>query len=271
MERYSMIDLKKKKLFLLDMDGTIYLGDTLFDGTLDFLRRVRERGGKYLFVTNNSSRSVSAYVRRLLDMGIGFTTADDFLTSVDALIWYLRGHGYQDALIYAFGTKTFREQLSEAGFRVTDKLEKGISLLVCGFDTELTFRKLEDACILLGDRAVDFIATNPDWVCPTSFGSVPDCGSVCEMLFRATGRRPKFIGKPEPEMAWLSMEKYGVSKEETVLVGDRVYTDIACGVNAGIDTAFVLSGEGVPEDIQKYGVVPSQTYRNIREIWSLMG
>ena len=263
-----MIDLKQKKLFLLDMDGTIYLGDTLFDGTLDFLNRVRERGGKYLFVTNNSSRSVSAYVDRLEGMGIP-AAADDFLTSVDALIWYLRGK-YDDALIYAFGTRTFREQLSEAGFRVTDKLEDGISLLVCGFDTELTFQKLEDACILLG-RGVDFVATNPDWVCPTSYGSVPDCGSVCEMLFRATGRRPKFIGKPEPEMALLSMERYGYSREETVLIGDRIYTDIACGVNAGIDTAFVLSGEGVPADIEKFHIQPSETYQNIREIFDRMG
>ena len=258
-----MIDLKQKKLFLLDMDGTIYLGDDLFDGTLDFLRTVRERGGKYLFVTNNSSRSVTAYVDRLRGMGID-ATADDFLTSVDALIWYMRGK-YDGALMYAFGTRTFRQQLSEAGFHVTDKLEDGISLLVCGFDTELTFQKLEDACILLG-RGVDFVATNPDWVCPTSYGSVPDCGSVCEMLFRATGRRPKFIGKPEPEMALLSMERWGFSPEETVLIGDRIYTDIACGVNAGIDTAFVLSGEGVPEDIEKFGIHPAGTYRDIREI-----
>lgn len=262
-----MIDLRQKKLFLLDMDGTIYLGDTLFDGTLDFLSRVRERGGKYLFVTNNSSRSVSAYVDRLAGMGIA-STADDFLTSVDALIWYLRGK-YDDALIYAFGTRTFREQLAEAGFPVTDKLEDGISLLVCGFDTELTFQKLEDACILLG-RGVDFVATNPDWVCPTSYGSVPDCGSVCEMLFRATGRRPKFIGKPEPEMALLSMERYGYSRAETILIGDRIYTDIACGVNAGIDTAFVLSGEGVPEDIEKFQIRPSEVYQDIREIFLRM-
>lgn len=258
-----MIDLKQKKLFLLDMDGTIYLGDTLFDGTKDFLRAVRERGGKYLFVTNNSSRSITAYVDRLRGMGID-ATADDFLTSVDALIWYMRGK-YDGALMYAFGTRTFRQQLSEAGFHVTDKLEDGISLLVCGFDTELTFQKLEDACILLG-RGVDFVATNPDWVCPTSYGSVPDCGSVCEMLFRATGRRPKFIGKPEPEMALLSMERWGFSPEETILIGDRIYTDIACGVNAGIDTAFVLSGEGVPEDIEKFGIHPAGTYRDIREI-----
>lgn len=262
-----MIDFKQKKLFLLDMDGTIYLGDDLFDGTLDFLRRVREQGGRYLFATNNSSRGVNAYVERLRRMGIN-AVADDFLTSTDALIWYLRGK-YDNALIYAFGTKTFREQLIDAGFYITDKLEEGVSLLVCGFDTELTFQKLEDACILLG-RGVDFVATNPDWVCPTAWGSVPDCGSVCEMLFRATGRRPKFIGKPQPEMVLLSMERCGCTREETVLIGDRVYTDIACGVNTGVDTAFVLSGEGVMEDIETYQVTPTGIYQSIREIEGLM-
>lgn len=261
------MDLRKKKLFLLDMDGTIYLGDKLFDGTEAFLERVRQREGKYLFVTNNSSRSVTAYVQRLKNMGID-AGKEDFLTSVDALIWYLRGK-YDDTKIYAFGTGTFREQLAEAGFRVTDKLEPDIGLLICGFDTELTFQKLEDACILLG-RGVDFVATNPDWVCPTAYGAVPDCGSVCEMLFRATGRRPKVIGKPQPEMALLSMERWGYTPEETVIIGDRIYTDIACGVNAGVDTAFVLSGEGTVADIEKYGIHPTAIYENIREIWKNM-
>jgi len=263
------MDLTAKKLFLLDMDGTIYLGDNLFDGTLDFLRRVREKGGRYLFVTNNSSRGVNAYVERLKGMGIP-AVPEDFLTSVDALIWYMRGK-YDDTLIYASGTRTFKEQLQEAGFRITDRREEGIGLLVHGFDTELTFQKLEDSCILLKDPAVDFLATNPDWVCPTAWGSVPDCGSVCEMLFRATGRRPRFIGKPQPEMVYLSMERCGRTPEETVVVGDRVYTDIACGVNAGIDSAFVLSGEGVPEDIEKYRIRPTGIYRDIREILERMG
>ena len=262
-----MIDFTKKKLFLLDMDGTIYLGDRLFDGTLDFLQAVRRQGGRYLFVTNNSSRSTQSYVQRLQGMGIP-ARVQDFLTSVDALIWYLRGH-YTGKKLYAFGTATFRSQLAQAGFAVTDRLEEDIDLLVCGFDTELTFQKLQDACILLG-RGVEFVATNPDWVCPTAWGAVPDCGSVCEMLFRATGRRPKFIGKPQPEMALLSMEQCGVRPQDTVLIGDRIYTDIACGVNAGIDTAFVLSGEGVPQDVETYGIAPTGTYRDIRQICQLM-
>ena len=136
-----------------------------------------------------------------------------------------------------------------------------------GFDTELTFQKLEDACILL-NRGVDYIATNPDWVCPTWYGSVPDCGSVSQMLCNATGRMPRFIGKPEPAMALLAIEKAGYSKEDAVLIGDRLYTDIACGVNAGISTIFVLSGEGTMEDLEKNEAKPEFIYDNIRTVYN---
>lgn len=256
--------LRGKKFFLLDMDGTIYLGDRLFDGTVEFLDYVRASGGKYLFLTNNSSRSVDAYIDRMAHFGIA-ATKEDFLTSVDALCVYLSKNGYGSKRLYAFGTASFRRQLADAGFSVTDRLEDGIDALVCGFDTELTFRKLEDACILLG-RGVDFVAANPDWVCPTSYGYVPDCGSVCEMLFRATGRQPVFIGKPQPEMALLAMEKYGYRPEETVVIGDRLYTDIACGIHAGIAAALVLSGEGTLADVENSPEKPTHIYRNIRAI-----
>ena len=114
------------------------------------------------------------------------------------------------------GTTSFKEQLNEGGLPITDKLEDDIDCLCMGFDTELTFKKLEDACILLG-RNIDYIATNPDWVCPTWYGFVPDCGSVSEMLYNATKRRPKFIGKPQPEMALLAMEKTGFSVQILVI------------------------------------------------------
>ena len=258
--------LKDKRLFLLDMDGTIYLDDRLFDGTAEFLAHVQAIGGRVMYLTNNSSKSVKSYVDKLSRMGLR-AAPEDFLTSVNATVLYLRQKNHRK--IYAFGTASFRQQLRQGGLPVTDVLAEDIDCLCMGFDTELTFQKLEDACILL-NRGVEYVATNPDWVCPTSYGSVPDCGSVCEMLFRATGRRPKFIGKPEPEMALLSMERYGYSRAETVLIGDRIYTDIACGVNAGIDTAFVLSGEGVPEDIEKFQNRSSEVYQDIREIFLRM-
>lgn len=252
-----------KRLFLLDLDGTLYLDNQLFPGTLPFLRHVQALGGRALFLTNNSSRSAADYVDKLTGMGIPADEAD-FLTSTDALIARLKNRAAYH-LCYVFGTKSFQRQLRQAGIPVTDQLEDGVDCLLVGFDTELTFQKLEDACILLG-RGVDYYATNPDWVCPTWYGYVPDCGSVCEMLYRATGRRPQFLGKPEPEMALLAMEQGGFSREETVILGDRLYTDIACGVNAGIDACFVLSGEGTLEDLKTSPVQPTYIYQNIRAL-----
>jgi len=263
-----MDKLLQKRLFLLDMDGTIYLDEALFEGTLDFLNHVKAIGGRYLFLTNNSSKSVDAYVDKLARLGIA-ATAEDFLTSTNALIMDLKSRGQAERLHYAFGTASFRQQLRDAGIRITDKLEDGIEALLIGFDTELSFQKLEDACILL-NRGVDFIATNPDWVCPTWYGSVPDCGSVCEMLFRATGRRPRVIGKPQPAMALLAMEATGFSPEQTVLIGDRVYTDIACGYNAGIDTILVLSGEGTRADADASDTPPSWILDDIAQLYHIL-
>lgn len=258
-----MKTLKEKKLFLLDMDGTIYLDNDLFDGTLDFLDKVKKNGGRYIFVTNNSSKGVNAYVEKLRRIGIE-AYEEDFLTSTDATIIYLNEYA-RGKKIYSFGTKSFTEQLKSAGITVTTELEDDIDMLVLSNDTELTFKKLDDASILLG-RGVEYIATNPDWVCPTSYGYVPDCGSFAEMLFRATGRRPKFIGKPEPEMLLLAMQKFGYTKDETLMVGDRVYTDIASGYNAGVDTVFVLSGEGTLEDAENTDTKPTYIMKNIREL-----
>ncbi len=255
-----MTELTQKRLFLLDMDGTIYLDHSLFPGALPFLNAIRAAGGRYLFLTNNSSRSVDAYIAKLDRMGIS-SAREDFLTSVDALIANLKGRPPYHKC-YAFGTRTFRQQLAEADIPVTSRLEDDIDCLLVGFDTELTFQKLEDACILL-NRGADFIATNPDWVCPTWYGSVPDCGSVCEMLHRATGRRPRFIGKPQPAMALLALERTGFAPEAAVMVGDRLYTDIACGVNAGIDTVFVLSGEGTLADLEASEAKPTWIFDDI--------
>ena len=258
------MELKDKKLFLLDMDGTIYLDNDLFDGTIDFLNEVKAKGGRYLFVTNNSSKSTDAYVKKLRSIGIE-ASEDEFLTSTDATILYIQNK-FPGRKFYCFGTASFYDQLKSAGINVTTELSNDIDGIVMGNDNELNFKKLEDACKLLLNDII-YIATNPDWVCPTAFGYVPDCGSVAEMLWRATGKRPHFIGKPRPEMLTLAMEKYGYSKEESVMVGDRVYTDIASGYNAGIDTIFVLSGEGTMEDADKSDTPPTYIFQGIREVY----
>ena len=258
------MDLKKKRLFLLDMDGTIYIDDQLFDGTLDFLDYVNKIGGRYLFLTNNSSRGVDAYLEKLRRIGIP-AKAEDLLTSVHALIRALKQRYGPNDLLYAFGTASFQRQLRQAGLRITTRLEAQVKALVVGFDTELTFLKLEDACILL-NRGVDFIAANPDWVCPTWYGFVPDCGSVCQMLTRATGREPLFIGKPRPDMVYMALERTGFSAEQTVVIGDRLYTDIACGLNAGVDSILVLSGETTLEQAQQSEIQPTAIFPDILSI-----
>ncbi|HIT01611.1 MAG TPA: HAD-IIA family hydrolase [Candidatus Enterenecus merdae] len=255
-----MARLDEKRLFLLDLDGTVYLDDALFPGTLPLLEQIRAQGGVPVFLTNNSSRSPQSYVDKLAGMGLSIPL-QQVLTSTHALIAHLKARPpYR--LCYAFGTQSFRAQLAMAGIPVTHRLEEGIDCLLVGFDTELTFEKLEHACILLG-RGVDYLATNPDWVCPTRYGAVPDCGSVCEMLHRATGRRPQVLGKPQPELARLAMARFGRSPRETLLVGDRLYTDIACGVNAGIDTVLVLSGEGRADQVRPGTPTPTWIFDDV--------
>ena len=256
-----MTGLKDKRLFLLDMDGTIYLDDRLFDGTAEFLAHVQAIGGRAMYLTNNSSKSVESYVDKLSRMGLR-AAPEDFLTSVNATVLYLRQKNHRK--IYAFGTASFRQQLRQGGLPVTDVLAEDIDCLCMGLDTELTFQKLEDACILL-NRGVEYVATNPDWVCPTWYGSVPDCGSVAEMLYRATGRRPRFIGKPEPDMVELAVKETDFTKEQTILLGDRLYTDIKSGVRAGVDTVLVLSGEATLKDLAASDVKPTYVMKDIRE------
>lgn len=268
------------------MDGTIYLGDELFEGTMEFLDYVKKSGGRYIFLTNNSSKGKDAYINKMNKLGIE-AEPEDFLTSVDASVSVLKkkyGQDWKRKKIYVLGTESFRNQMEEEGFLVAKTGEKDFldmepnlknkeeqkeldetEVLLAGYDTELTYKKLQNACLLL-EKGVHYFATNPDWVCPAEIGSLPDCGAICQMLEHATGRTPYFIGKPRPDMALMAMEKTGASKEETLLVGDRLYTDIACGYNAGIDTCFVLSGEGTLEDIKKSSVKPDYVLNDIRAL-----
>lgn len=241
--------IKDIKLFLFDMDGTLYLGNRLYDFTLELLDTIRASGRRYLFMTNNSSKSVEDYILKLANLGVS-ATREDFITSSQATVYYLKQH-YPNHRLYVCGTQSLKKELLMEGFVVTDNLAD-VDCIVMGFDTELTFKKLEDVSRLLLTREnIPYIATNPDYVCPTEFGSVPDCGSVCDMIYNATGKRPIVIGKPSPLMPQLAMERYGYSKEETAVVGDRIYTDIKSGLNAGITGILVMSGETTQEILDK--------------------
>ena len=239
--------VQKMKLYLFDMDGTLYIGDRLFDFSRELLATIRETGGKYLFMTNNSSKSVEDYVEKLCKLGIA-ADREDFMTSSQATAYYLH-QNHSGETLYVCGTNSLKRELEKEGFAVTEDPDRA-TCIVMGFDTELTFRKLHDVSRLLLTRDIPYIATNPDLVCPTEFGSVPDCGSVCQMIFNATGKRPVVIGKPSPLMPRLAMEKLGISAEETCVVGDRIYTDIKSGLNAGITTILVMSGETTAEILE---------------------
>lgn len=256
--------LQSMKLFLFDMDGTLYLGNQLYPFTIELLDTIKANGGKYLFMTNNSSKSVLDYVKKLEKLGIQ-ATREEFMTSSQATAFYLHKH-HEGQRLYVCGTESLKEELRSEGFTVTTNLDE-VDCIVMGFDTELTFQKLHDVSYLLLTRPeLPYIATNPDLVCPTEFGSVPDCGSVCIGIKNATGREPIVIGKPSPLMPQLAMEKLGIAKEETCVVGDRIYTDVKSGLNAGITGILVLSGETTREILEASEDKPHLVLENAGQI-----
>ncbi len=248
---HDLSPLKEKHLYLLDMDGTIYLGDSLFPCTLPFLSRVKEKGGRYLFITNNSSKSVESYVDKLHQLGIQDVTKEDFFTSSQASELLMK-EKFGSSLLYVQGTRSFVKELKDFGLNVTEEYDDSAVAILVGFDSELTMEKMIATCKMLTSHPdIPYFATNPDWVCPTEWGYVPDCGTMCFGYEKATGRKPIFIGKPSSRMAELAMKKAGYRKEDTVVIGDRLYTDIASGNHALVTTICVLSGEVKKEEVMK--------------------
>ena len=260
--------LRSKKLYLFDMDGTLYLGNRLYDFTLELLDTLKKTGRSYLFMTNNSSKSVEDYVKKLGKLGIE-ATREDFMTSSQATAYYLHKH-HEGKTLYVCGTESLKEELRSEGFSVTTNLAE-VECIVMGFDTELTFQKLHDVSyLLLTQPELPYIATNPDLVCPTEFGSVPDCGSVCIGIKNATGKEPIVIGKPSPLMPQLAMDKLGIAPEQTCVVGDRIYTDVRSGLNVGCVGILVMSGETTYEILNASDVKPDLVLSSGREILEIL-
>ncbi len=265
MDRYAKI--RNTRLFLFDMDGTLYLGNRLYDFTKELLETIKSSGRQYMFMTNNSSKSAAAYVEKLAHFGITATT-DEMQTSSQATAYYLLKH-HKGARLYVAGTCSLKEELRSHGFTLTENVNE-TDCIVLGFDTELTFQKLKDVSFMLCTRDLPYIATNPDYVCPTEFGSVPDCGSVADMLYNATGKRPLFIGKPGPLMPQLAMEKAGVSPDETAVIGDRIYTDVKSGLNANCTAILVMSGETTAEMLAASDTKPTLVMESAKEIMDIL-
>ena len=234
-------DIKSIKNFLFDMDGTIYLGEKLFPGTLPLLEKIRSSGRHAVFLTNNSSMSPEDYALKLSRLGI-FAPPGDIFTSGDAAAQVLSGE-FANAKIYLLGTPSLEKQLSRAGFEIVNsRAQIKPDVVLLGFDKTLTYEKIMHACEHIS-RGVPFYATHPDILCPMENGFIPDTGSMIKMFEAATGVSPVVVGKPEKTMADAVMSRYGFRPEETAMVGDRLMTDIAFANNAGIAAVLVLSGE----------------------------
>lgn len=235
-------ELKKIKLFVLDMDGTIYLGDKILPGAIEFIRFARESGRKVLFFTNNASKNPNNYVDKLNRMGFG-AVRSDVVTAGDVTIEFLKRYRAGKS-VYLVGTPALEQSFNENGIELSENSD----IVVSSFDTTLTYEKLVTACDLIRNGA-EYLCTHPDFNCPTENGFIPDSGAIAALITASTGVTPKYFGKPYKETADMISELMGVSFDETAIVGDRLYTDIALGKNNGLMSVLVLSGETKIEDV----------------------
>lgn len=236
-------DLARVQGFVLDLDGTTYIGARLLPGACRFVSLLRTLHRPFLFVTNNSSADAGFYAAKLRRLGLD-ADPRDILTSGEATARYLRGRGYRRPFVV--GTAALVDEFSRAGFHVDDESP---DCVVLGFDTSLTYAKLEKATLLLR-RGVPFVATHPDLVCPTERGFIPDCGSMIALLRAASGVEPEVVGKPEPTLVRMALEKLGLPASQVAVVGDRLYTDMAMARRAGTAAILVLSGETTAEMLE---------------------
>ena len=244
--------LSKIRHLALDMDGTIYLGSTLFPYTLKFLADMKEAGIGYSFLTNNPSRSVADYLKKLEGLGIQADEENMYTTSL-AAIDYIKTHYPEAKRLFLLGTPSMISQFEKAGFEsCADDPDDVPDVLVVAFDMTLNYQRLCRAA-WWASQGIPYIATNPDRVCPTDQKVVlVDCGSMCKCIEHATGRKPDItLGKPDPNMLYGIMERLDLKPEEVAMVGDRIYTDTATAHNAGAFGVLVLSGETTLEVVDK--------------------
>jgi HAD superfamily hydrolase (TIGR01457 family) len=254
------------KCFVLDMDGTFYLGDRLIDGALDFIDKVRASGRKILFLTNNSSRNADYYVDKLKKMGC-CVKKEQVFTSGQAAALYLNREK-PGARVFLLGNKYLEDEFREYGIELDDHHP---DIVVAAFDTSLTYDKLSGACHWIR-RGIPFIATHPDFNCPTEDGFIPDCGAILAFIKASTGRDPDIIiGKPHEEIVKGVLERTGLQKSELALVGDRLYTDIKTGAVHGIMSILVLTGETGIDDLDRSTVKPDMVFKSLKELKEFIG
>lgn len=251
-------DLSQVRCFLLDMDGTFYLDNRLLNGALEFIETLHTLRRDYLFLTNNSSKHRSLYAQKITRLGLPIPDEKVF-TSGEATALYLQKE-HPAARVYVVGTPSLQEEFQQHGFRLD---EEHPDLVVLGFDTTLTYQKLWKLCDFVR-AGLPYIATHPDFNCPTATGFMPDTGAMIAFVQAATGRAPDVVvGKPNRLIVDAVVQKYGCPIEEMAMIGDRLYTDIALGQTAGIITCLVLSGETKAEDLNNSPYRPTYIFPDL--------
>ncbi len=263
--------LARIKHVALDMDGTIYMGNSLFPFTIPFLDKLKGMGISYSFLTNNPSKSLDDYLLKLAGMGIHATEEEMYTTTV-ATIDYLKANLPTAKRLFLLGTPSMISQFEKAGYiSTTDSADDIPDAVIAAFDMTLTYSRLCRAAWWIS-QGLPYIATNPDRVCPTNEKTIlVDCGSICQCLEHATGRRPDItLGKPDPNMLIGILRQKHLQPEQIAMVGDRIYTDIKMAQNAHAFGVLVLSGETTAEVAAAAPEPPDLTVANIEELGNLL-
>ncbi len=254
--------LSETSLFLLDLDGTVYLGNRPIGAMQETLARLRGMGKRLVFLTNNSSRTEAEYRENLTRIGL-FSAEDGVYTSGMATAEYLRAH-FPGKRVYLVGTTALAEEFAGSGIALDDEAPE---VAVLAYDTQLTFRKIRTLDRFLR-AGVPFLATHPDDVCPTEDGSMPDVGAFLAMFYRSSRRCPDaVIGKPYTPMGDGLAKKYGVPRDRMCMVGDRMHTDIRFANNNGMRSILVLSGETTARSMKRFRDVPDLVLPDLNEIF----
>lgn len=256
--------LQETELFVLDMDGTFYLDDDIIDGSLNFLEQVERLGKRFVFFTNNSSKSPNTYIEKLAKMNC-FISREQIITSGDVMVHYLKSK-YEGKTVYLVGTPDLEANFRENGILLTQEQP---DVVVIGFDLTLTYEKLAKACLYIRNGA-EFLATHLDINCPTKDGFIPDCGSMCAAISLSTGQLPKYVGKPFKETVDMVLARTGAELEKVTFVGDRLYTDVKTGIENGARGILILSGETKFEDVAVSDVVPDAIFNGLKDMGEML-
>ncbi len=256
--------LKNKKLFVLDMDGTIYLEEKVIQGAIEFIQILKEQDKDYLFFTNNSSKSPSIYYEKLNRLGF-YAPIEKIVTSGDVTIEFLKTQRPKKS-VYLLGTQALIKSFEDNGIVINDK---NPDIVVIGFDITLTYEKIDKACHFIRNGA-EFIATHPDVNCPAEKGFLPDCGAMCAMIEASTEKSPRYLGKPHVETINTILERTGLSKGEIAVVGDRLATDIAMGFYHQVTSILMLTGATSRADLVYSEIKPDFVFDSIKELALVM-